>query len=188
MHQLLNAIDTSLEKQNWFGALFIALSIPDICGGAEGVIRGNGPRYRDWFDRYLKERYASESLYEQIRSSHPEQLVGISEKGLTYLKEAIPPVQFTADECWALRCACLHEGVDETKLRNFKLTPLSDPYLRTHLNIKDGLLQLEVQQLCQAIVKAAKKWMDDMQDRPEVVEKIEKMIRIEDIFLQDILP
>ncbi len=53
MQQLLSGIDDCLSKKNWFGALFIAISLPDICGATEDKIKGNGARYADTFERLV---------------------------------------------------------------------------------------------------------------------------------------
>lgn len=179
MNQLLLSIEESLAKENWFGALFIAISLPDICGATENAVQGNGDRYRDWFNRYLKPRYDSENIYDQMVIVLPELLQGLSPEMEAQWKQQAPPVAFTAQDCWSLRNACLHEGVDENRLRKFKLTPPIKGGGPVHMNSKNGTIQLDVFILCNDIVSAVRRWIDDMQQKPDVAAKLEKMITID---------
>ncbi|ENT8514669.1 hypothetical protein ACKGJF_003689 [Raoultella ornithinolytica] len=179
MNQLLSSVEESLAKENWFGALFIAISLPDICGATENAVQGNGARYRDWFNRYLKPRYNPDNLYESMLVTSPEVLQRIPPEVVAQWKQKPPTVAFTAEECWSLRNACLHEGVDENKLRKFKITPPTNVGISMHMNNFDGTLQLDVIELCKDIVSAARQWIDDMQQKPDVVAKLEKMITID---------
>ncbi|MDM2855119.1 hypothetical protein OGY68_19710 [Citrobacter sp. Cpo065] len=184
MQQLLSGIDDCLSKENWFGALFIAISLPDICGATEDKIKGNGARYKDWFNRYLKPRYDADNMYDYLSLTRPEMLQGIPE----YIKESfrvqIPLVSFSADDCWSLRNACLHEGVDETKLRKFKITTPALETIHAHMNAFNGVLQLDVIELCNDIANGARKWLFDMKGNPEVMEKLNKMMTIDSMIFE----
>ncbi|WP_193152036.1 hypothetical protein [Enterobacter ludwigii] len=181
MQQLLNGIDDCLSKKNWFGALFIAISLPDICGATEDKIKGNGARYKDWFNRYLKPRYNADNMYDYLSLTTPAMLQYMPEEMKQSLRTQIPVVSFSADDCWSLRNACLHEGVDETKLRKFKITIPAQENLHTHMNVFNGILQLDVIDLCNDIAAGVRKWLFDMQEEPEVMEKIKKMMTIDSL-------
>lgn len=32
MNHFINALETSIQTENWYSVLFISLSLPDICG------------------------------------------------------------------------------------------------------------------------------------------------------------
>ncbi len=57
MEQFSNAIRNCLDSQNWYGALFISLAVPDICGNITyPELRGQGfvkERYERWVEKYL---------------------------------------------------------------------------------------------------------------------------------------
>src|SRR5262245_41335370 len=57
MKRFTNAVRQALTDLNWFGALFIALALPDICGALEAPEKETGERYKAWFDKYLAEKY-----------------------------------------------------------------------------------------------------------------------------------
>ena len=179
MQQLLSGIDDCLSKENWFGALFIAISLPDICGATEDKIKGNGARYKDWFNRYLKPRYNADNMYEYLNLTNPSMLQGMPEEMKDSFRARLPIVSFSADDCWSLRNACLHEGVDETKLRKFKITIPARENLHTHMNIFNGVLQLDVIEFCNDIAAGARKWLFDMQNEPDVMAKLNKMMTID---------
>ncbi|HDZ2125475.1 TPA: hypothetical protein RRZ98_003708, partial [Klebsiella pneumoniae] len=171
MNQLLSSVEESLAKENWFGALFIAISLPDICGATENAVQGNGARYRDWFNRYLKPRYNPDNFYEYMLVTSPDSIQGTPPETIAQWKQQPLAVAFTAEDCWSLRNACLHEGVDENRLRKFKITPPTNVRLYMHMNSINGTLQLDVIELCRDIVSAVRQWIGDMQQKPDVVAK-----------------
>lgn len=187
MQQLINGVEDCIAKQNWFGALFIAISLPDICGATEGVIKGNGARYKDWFNRYLKPKYDSDSSYDFISFHSPESLEFLSEHIISEMKEKKPVVAFSAEDCWSLRNACLHEGVDVSKLRKFKITSPPRSGAKIHMNVMDGVLQLDVVEFCKDVVEGVRKWQSDIQDSPELSKKMSELMKIDHLILERII-
>jgi hypothetical protein len=49
MENIIKAIKSSLESKNYYGALFVALSAPDICGYLESPADKSQVRYEKWF-------------------------------------------------------------------------------------------------------------------------------------------
>src|SRR5258706_15740220 len=58
MNSFVESIRFAIKSKNWLSAIFMALTIPDICSSLEGLPQGQ-KRYTDWFDRYLKSKYSS---------------------------------------------------------------------------------------------------------------------------------
>jgi hypothetical protein len=108
-------------------------------------------------------------------------LQGMPEEMKDSFRARLPIVSFSADDCWSLRNACLHEGVDETKLRKFKITIPARENLHTHMNIFNGVLQLDVIEFCNDIAAGARKWLFDMQNEPDVMAKLNKMMTIDSL-------
>ena len=54
MKEFTNAIRKAVITQNWFGALFLSLCIPDICASIETPDESNGVRYKRWFNDNFK--------------------------------------------------------------------------------------------------------------------------------------
>lgn len=89
MRRFTDAIRQAVASRNWFGAVYIALAMPDICAKLENPkAAGSESRYRKWFDRYLASKYNAD-------------LPGGKH---TFL---------SAGDCYALRCSILHEASEE---------------------------------------------------------------------------
>ncbi len=132
------AIQHSLRSHNWFGALFLSLAMPDICGAledpSEPVVKN---RYRKWFDRYVGFRYV--------------------------------PELFSADDCYYLRCAALHQGLAEhPKAQNKQIVFITPPppgmaFHSNFIQSDDGSFVLQMQidvfceEICQGVSMAARR-------------------------------
>lgn len=59
MYNFLDALELCAKSNNWYGALFISLTLPDICAKIEYPLekKSSSKRYIDWYDRYLKKYY-----------------------------------------------------------------------------------------------------------------------------------
>jgi len=84
MQNLLNQIQKGLEVNLYYLSLFVALSLPDICGAIDSK-DGNATseKYIKWFDRYVAPKYSGFlkgedcyrfrcSLLHQGSSQHPK--------------------------------------------------------------------------------------------------------------------
>jgi hypothetical protein len=87
MRHLVDAVRRSVREQNWYAALAGALTLPDIAARLDGR-NGGRSRYISWFNDYLGPTYT--------------QPIG-PQPGRTH-------VYLSGDDCYALRCAYLHEG------------------------------------------------------------------------------
>ena len=58
MKDFLEQIQIGLKANLYYLSLFVALTIPDICGalGSENGLASSG-KYKDWFDRYVADKY-----------------------------------------------------------------------------------------------------------------------------------
>ncbi|MBE9190625.1 hypothetical protein IQ230_09675 [Gloeocapsopsis crepidinum LEGE 06123] len=155
MQHLIEAVEQALEQQNWYAALALALTLPDICGWLEQPQRKTGERYKEWFKKYMPEYY-SESLNFPLDS-------------LTNNVEAthINKPFLTAEDFYALRCAYLHSGSDDissqarTVLDKFCfVAPRKHGGAHCNKVIKDKhhTLQLQVDIFCGEICHGVKLW------------------------------
>jgi len=170
MQNFIKALKISLQNKNWYSALFIALSLPDICGGLENPTLGSEKRYVLWFNKYLN------SYYTRGIGPHGQHVV-------TFL---------SGEDCYALRCSFLHEGRDEITdqrcqkvLNNFRFT--TD---LSHMNYIDNgtnkTLQLQVKQFCEEISTGTEEWLKDVKSNQDIQKEITKMLKIHDsIFTKD---
>lgn len=180
MQQILDSVEFSLISENWLSALYVAITLPDICAATENTVKGNGPRYKDWFNRYLKKKYDPDSFYEYVEANHPERIRSLTSEMVNDYKSRPVLVKFTADYCWALRNAILHEGVDESKLKNFRITVPDERNNIVHLTHDPmrTFVQIDASIFCRDVIIAVKQWQSDMSCRQDVLEKINGMICI----------
>jgi len=55
MDNIIKSIEQALGSRNYFGALFIAVCVPDICGKIE-FPQSRRP-YKEWFEKYMPDVY-----------------------------------------------------------------------------------------------------------------------------------
>jgi hypothetical protein len=157
MERFTSAIRISLSSQNWYAALFLALAMPDICTKLETPSSGtSGPRYKEWFDRYLRAIYTKDIMGRQT-------------------------VFMTAGDCWALRCSLLHEGSDDIgeqrareTLSRFRFTTVGSHRIRI-----EKVLVLNVSRFCEEFCQAVESWSNDVASNKSVRDRIASMIEIQ---------
>ena len=165
MQQFLKAMRLAVETENWFGGLFTALAIPDICAALE-YRETSGLRYKDWFNRYLKNEYNPDRLstieeyIEKMDFLSPfssEQLAAtkamlISSK-LWPLSNTTSEVAFTAEDCYKFRCKCLHQGVWEGKnKRKIDFSPPPKEGITIHKCLHQDTYIIAIDVFCEDVI------------------------------------
>lgn len=152
MLRFIKSVKLSLATGNWFSALFVSLSLPDICGKIESLPdTGSKARYQAWFTKYMARHYTSE-----IGPGHD-------------LHVFLSPT-----DCYALRCALLHEGEDEIGnqpcrkvLDRFHFT-INSAQNYIHCNQVNNVLQLDVKIFCEQICQGVEQWLKNMAGNKDV--------------------
>lgn len=163
MNHFIDALETSLDTQNWYSVLFISLTLPDICGKVDEPNETSKKRTINWFNKYLKPIYTSN--------------IGADRREHVFL---------SGSDFYALRCAYLHEGSDEITsqcaqdvLEKFKfIQPITNSFC-IHRNQIGTTLQLQVDQFGKEILDALRKWTVDISSDYERVKKIDNLLKIE---------
>lgn len=140
MNRFTGAIEMSLQSENWYSALFLAMTLPDICCRLETGVKVKGGTYEAWFDKYLGAAYRSGS------------------------GDGSEVVFMTGKDCYALRCVLLHQGDTDFKdhgawtkrLSNFHFVVAS-----CHMGLIEGILLLDVRKFCRDMISGADAWFDD---------------------------
>src|SRR5262245_48997499 len=150
MQHLLGSVRSAVREKNWYAALSVALALPDICAKLEDPSQnGSQKRYVAWFDRNLGDRY--------------QRLVG-----------GEPHTFLTGEDCYALRCAYLHQGDFEIAGQRARAVLDSFVFVSTspgtvvHLNQASTRLQLQVDIFCEEICAAVEAWMSGVGGTPDV--------------------
>lgn len=161
MKDFIDAVRKAIEDKNWYGALFIALTLPDICGKIENPDLLSEKRYKDWFKKYMSAKY-------------------------TYGNRTF----LSSDDCYAFRCALLHEGSDDIagqksrKILEKFLFMTSGPHCNYMQNnyvngqrVKTSL-QLRADKFCEDICDSVELWLKDMATDTSIMNKIHGTIKI----------
>jgi hypothetical protein len=164
MHHLLHSITAAVAQGNWYAALSTALAVPDICGWLEDPSAGSQTRYVAWFDRFVGPEYIHEIGPDRDRH-----------------------VFLSGRDCYALRCAFLHEGREEIAsqrardaLDRFQFT-VAPPTWTVHCNLLGAKLQLQVDIFCAQIVNGAEHWLAEVSTQPDVAARMPSLLRIYDV-------
>jgi hypothetical protein len=138
MDYLIEAVRRSIQEENWYAALSTALTLPDIAAKIDGRPGGRS-RYISWCDDYLSPKYTH--------------AIGLHLQRHVFL---------SGNDCYALRCAFLHEGEFDVSsqqvhdvLTRFHFVV---PGRHVHCNQINSLLQLEVDRFCEDICMAVEDW------------------------------
>lgn len=160
----LDSIIKSLESKNWYAALFIALTIPDICGVLEHPNEKSGVRYVNWYNKYMLPEYSSTILQELH-------------------------VFLSGDDCYALRCSLLHEGTGDIEkqkisktLESVHFTEPSDKGGRLHRTQYKNVLQLQVDVFCNDFISATHQWLSDVQGDAGIQARMQSLSKIHPAF------
>lgn len=200
MEQFTKALKANIENNNLYGALFIALSLPDICGSIEFPQLQSTARTIEWFDKYLA-NYFKGNGFESVLERFPldpeweEEKRKIAEaEGKVYISRvdrimAMPEhlrkgIFMNGRDFYSLRCAYLHQGLDDISshkkpaniLDRFIFMFSSNSY--RHLNKSGSVLELDVITFCNHVVDAVDIWLLDISDDNIKNDKINKMAKI----------
>ena len=179
MKHLTESIKQSLENGNWYSAIAIALTIPDICAKINDGTKSNGKKYAQWFDTYVGDNYKtnySQSQLEMVREYSTEQDYQNMLKG----------TKLSGNDCYALRCAYLHEGTGEITTQRAReiLDEIKfvepNHRMNMHGSIINNKLVLHIDEFCQHLLSGVEIWIDNLDD--EQNERLNSFLKVKDIF------
>ena len=159
---LCESVEISVRNQNWYSALAVALTLPDICASLESNDgNSSGDRYARWFDENVGDRYKFH--------------VGADREPVTFL---------AGGDCYALRCTVLHQGMFDISnqrarraLTGFKfIVPPQGQQI--HCNMFNDSLQLQVDVFVIDIVESVRAWRDRLRGTSLVEERLNNMAEI----------
>jgi len=147
MKALTDSVRNANAQRNWYAALSLALALPDICGFLESPNDGSQRRYVTWCDQFLAPHYTR--LIGPDRAEH---------------------VFLSGQDCYALRCAFLHEGTDDVTRQRARQALDSFLFVeppaggRIHCNQVNAKLQLQVDIFCEDLCAGVDEWVETVLD------------------------
>lgn len=163
MMQFIEAVDQALASESWLAALSLSLTLPDICGRlTDQSVKSSEKRYVAWWDRYLLDRYTMSNWM----GKH---------------------VFLSGRDAYALRCAYLHEGQDDTTnqrakdaITRFKFVqPVGGATGVYHCNAKADVLILQVNVFCKDVCDGVRNWLHDHANDAAVAERQDALLTIQ---------
>lgn len=156
MERFIQAIEKSIESENWYSALTLALTLPDICGRLNNPDSGSQKRFEGWFNKYMLNHYES--------PFHGE--------GFTFL---------SGSDCYALRCAFLHEGRDDVTRQRARevVSKFSFSTTGSHKCMFDTVLLLNLQSFCNEICEGVREWGVEYKNDSEVQVGLAELLKIQ---------
>lgn len=164
MNHLLKSIEASLATGNAYAALAVTLALPDICGWLLDPSASSKARYIAWFDRYIADHYVHHVGHQHSRT-----------------------VFLTGNDCYALRCAFLHEGREDITeqraqelLDRFQFTVAPQGWV-IHCNLHNATLQLQVDIFCQQFMEGVVRFQADAASDAGVSHRMSSLLRVRDV-------
>lgn len=168
MIAFIQATREAVKNNNWYAALSLALTLPDIACSLENADgRTNGQRFAVWFDKWMPEYSSSRTQRFSTRIiENPPFMVG--------------------RDCYALRCAVLHNGVDDIEEQRARESLKQFVFMfggNVHRNLlaNGAMLQLDVGRFASEMSNACEKWRDQfLKNEPEAADREARLIAISD--------
>lgn len=181
----IEALENSIATENWYSALIVAATIPDICCSVDGTkpdVKNARSRtsYIKWFDKYIK----------------------------FYNVENYDKVYLNGVNAYALRCDILHDGAGEIdghiydstlgykrieffieeprpsileRLQSDEFKVIGADGLREEAASfidNDGVLFLNPRVYCKLILNAMERWLDEYEGNQTAIDKSKALIKI----------
>jgi hypothetical protein len=159
MERFTKAIHQAIANRNWYSALYLSVTLPDICARLESENgKTNQKKYVHWYDTYLASKY---------QFKHPDELE--------------PRVFLSGNDCYALRCSMLHEGTSE--LTTQRAQEIVDRFHFTaevgmHCNMFNSVLQIDVAVFCNDMCNSVDEWMENFRKN-----QADKLSRLEELVI-----
>ena len=164
MDRLVAAVRHGVADHNWYAALGLALALPDICGFLDSPSSGSQQRYVTWCDQFLVPKYTR-----QVGARH------------------ITHTFLSGEDCYALRCAFLHEGSDEITRQRARNALDSFHFVSPparggsfHCNQVNNNLQLQVDTFCEDMCHGVEAWLQSAGTRPDVRPRLGELLVVHD--------
>ena len=154
------AVEQAVAAKNYYAALAISLTLPDVCANLETPGAKTRDRYIAWVTKYLMSRYPK-------------------------LGSTLGPQRsITPEDFYALRCSYLHEGTDDLTTQRIQTTLKAFRFVEpggnstVHSNYMFGALQIQVDIFCRDICDGVREWGAAKAQNQEVQKRFAALLEI----------
>ncbi|MFD2907936.1 hypothetical protein ACFSX9_04235 [Flavobacterium ardleyense] len=179
MKHLTDSVKKSLETSNWYSAIAISLAIPDICVKITDGTKTTGKKYAKWFDNYVGENYKTNYSSNQLEMT--KKYASIEE-----YERLLKGTRLSGNDCYALRCAFLHEGSGEINSQSAReildeIKFLEPNYqMNVHGSIINNKLVLHTDEFCLHILQGVENWQKELTE--EQKERLYTFLKVKNVF------
>lgn len=162
LRDFIAAAREAAAADNWYAALPLVLTFPDICASVDDPGGGKSrARYIRWWDHYLAKAF-------WVRPDPGEDWVAH-----TYLP---------GHDAWALRNAYLHAGTDRLenpdRVMN-RIRFIGPPAAwRFGLDEQTRTLNISVEMFVELVCCAAEEWLSDRSSDQEALARLENLVKV----------
>lgn len=160
-------IESALNGQSYFLALFAALALPDIAAAiASSDGQAKRDRYIEWYEKWVRPRFL-ENI--KLELQLPEDVT-----------VQLPQNPFSGSDCYYYRCAMLHQGRSEhDKLSVGRVIFLEPDATRLvlHYNSHGDALSIDLPSFCREIVQGARLWRQADAASPNFIRNMQSTIQ-----------
>lgn len=168
MDRFTSSLRSSIAHGDWYAALALALTLPDMCGKIDDPevkrAKGSEASYARWFENWMAHNYTHR--------------IG---------PEKIEHVFMSGTDLYALRCSYLHQGDGEISGNAQKRRNALDSFVfvqppngwRIHNNQSGRQLQLQVSVFCEEMADAVDAWYKDRCTDERVREAVASLLIIQ---------
>lgn len=153
MERFTKAVEAALASHNWYAALYITFSLPDICSRLESENdQTNGNKYAKWFETYMP----------------------------WYIDNN---ARMSGMDCYVLRCSMLHEGISDVahQKRRDTLDRFHFSVLHHNLIQINNVMHLNVHEFCGHMAHGVTTWYEDFKvNHPDKMYKVGELLIVHD--------
>jgi hypothetical protein len=178
MNHLTDSIKFSIQSKNWYSAIAVSLTLPDICSKITYGEKSSGKKYAEWFDSYVGNFYKTDYTQNQLEMA--------KKYSASNYAGMLKGTKLSGNDCYALRCAFLHEGLGEISTQRAReildeIKFLEPNYqLNMHGSIINNKLLLHIDEFCTHILQGVEKWKNDL--NVEQTERFNTFLMVKNIF------
>ena len=154
MKKIIDSVYNSLENENWYAALFVALTLPDICAALKAG-KTSGEKYAGWFEKNL-------SQYKGFLSGNDCYALRCA-----LLHSGKDDISDQRKREVLEHCVFLTKGAHCNLFKDCVFN-----------GEKKSFLQLNIQTFCKDICKAVENWLVSMRSNLLVQERLKTTIEI----------
>jgi hypothetical protein len=159
MVRFTTSVLSAIQQKNWYSALTLSLTLPDICGKLESPTSKSGERYIAWWNKYLLEKY---TIFLSGSDAYALRCAYLHEGGDDVSEQKAQD---------ALTRFIFREPPGNNNIVHCNLHVITHPVITS-------ALQLQVDIFCADICEGVNKWSVDTKDNKDIQKRTEKLLNI----------